>query len=642
MSRPRTHLVVLLALLGLVVLGPAVALAAAPTPAPTPAAPRATFGIQPAGAKGPDNRPYLIYPVAPGAVVQDHVAVVNYSSQPLTLRVYATDAFNGADGTFSLLDRKKPATQAGTWLRTAVPGASEFLTVPKQTYRIVPVTLRVPRGASPGDHVAGIVASLATTSQGKQGTAVELDQRVGIRTFVRVSGELTPQLTIEKVKRSYHGVLNPFGSGRTTVDYTVRNTGNVSLGGAQRVRVSGLLGPTFTGDTLADLPLLLPGGSVRVSETVRHTWPLFWMKANVEISPAVVNGVASGDTRNDGNTGHFLAVPWTLLASIAFLVVANEVRRRRRRKAPPTDRGKHARPRRTPSAPTTALEPASLVSRVVAAFAVVVVALVAAPTAAQAADLPYKDPAVTGIIGLCDVNGHNVTSGRTTDKPFFWRAVGSTAASAGYETPGGTAFLAAYQPRQGVDPGAWSGYGLAASARYSNPRHPMSQATPISSPLTSFLDRYPPQWEGLVQLRLILGGTNRSPRIDSYDATDIVVKDGTWRVVRGGTAPCNDGKAVSVSVLLKVPGAAGTPKPGAQSVGPVGPAGPATAGSSSTPAAPGSDGSTAQPDVKQAASRTGTGIAGASLGPLVAAAGGVAVLGVGIALWARRRRDLGR
>jgi hypothetical protein len=195
---------------------------------------------------------------------------------------------------------------------------------------------------------------------------------------------------------------------------------------------------------------------------------------------------------------------------------------------------------------------------------VLVASVVGVGSSAAAGDAPpYTDQAVTGGLGLCDVHGNTVLSGHLTDQPFVWLAVGSSAAGATYGAPGRTAFLAAYQPRAGVAPGDWSGFQLAAASRYSNPAHPMSQATPNSSALRDFLGRYPATWNGLVQLRLVLSGPDLSPRTSSYDATDIRVTGDTWQVVRGGAGPCRAGTATSTAALLRLPGSQGTPAPGA-------------------------------------------------------------------------------
>jgi hypothetical protein len=250
------------------------------------------------------------------------------------------------------------------------------------------------------------------------------------------------------------------------------------------------------------------------------------------------------------------------------------------------------------------------------------------PASADGA-LPYTDAAVTGSIGLCDVHGHNVLSGRITDTPFVWLAVGSSAAGASYDKPGRTAFLAAYQPRQGVAPGDWSGFQLAAASRYSNPAHPMSQSTPGSSSLRDFLGRYPATWDGLVELRLVLSGPDLAPRTSSYDATDLRVTGQTWQVVRGGTGPCTAGTATSTAALLHLPGSEGTPRPGAVASPPpvrVKPVRQQTGGSSAT-----SPGAAALPAARSTTSRS----TGFGTGLLVGAA--LPVLG-GLVLLLRRRR----
>ena len=578
---------------------------------------RATFGIQPATAKGPDGRPYLLYPVAPGASVNDHVAVVNLSRTPLTLRVYATDAFNGADGAFSLLARDEKPRDAGTWLRVGTP-ASTLVTVRPRSFTVVPVRLSVPANASPGDHVAGIVAALSTRSDNEAGTNVELDQRVGIRSFVRVSGELRPRLSIENLRASYSGTWAPLGRGRTTIEYDVRNTGNVSLGGAQRVSAHGLVGPTFAGRDVADLPLLVPGGSTHVIAEVPRTWPLVWMTGRVDIDPAVVVGVGSGNVPDFAATTRFWAVPWTLLALLLLAVVTWRVWRRLSRALPDTG-PKHVRPK----------APAGAAARVATALAVLTAPLL--PTTAEAAEAPpYTDPAVTGTIALCDVQGRNVLSGKVTDKPFVWKAVGSSAATAPYDAPGRTAFLAAYQPREGIAPGDWSGYQLAAASRYDTVAHPTSQSTPLSSSLQDFLGRYPAYWKGTVQLRLVLAGANRSPRLTEYDATDLQVDGDTWRVVRGGTGSCGAGKATSTSVLLGLPGASGTPKPGAV-------ASPPPVREAPQPQV--TDATTGP--VAQTPAAASKGVAAGSLTALVVGGLAVAAVASGLTVWAVRRRDAG-
>jgi hypothetical protein len=165
--------------------------------------------------------------------------------------------------------------------------------------------------------------------------------------------------------------------------------------------------------------------------------------------------------------------------------------------------------------------------------------------------VPYKDAAATGVIGLCDSHGKAITSGSTKIGPFVWRAVGATAAPAKLAAPGRTATLYAFQPRPGVDPSDWSGEQLTASARYTNPAHPMAQATAQDLALNDFLIAYPPRLSGLIQLRLYLGAPDQPLSTASYDATDIKVSGSSWRVVRGGTVSCTAGSSESLETLVK-------------------------------------------------------------------------------------------
>jgi len=179
----------------------------------------------------------------------------------------------------------------------------------------------------------------------------------------------------------------------------------------------------------------------------------------------------------------------------------------------------------------------------------------AAPPAQAQGSLPYTDPSANGVIGLCNRAGQSITHGNITDQPFVWTAVASVAAPTPYNEAGRTATLFAYQPRSGVAPGEWSGAMLTASSRYTNPDHPMAQATAGDDTLQDFLEAYPPQWDGLVELRMYLGAPNQPEYSLKYAATDISVTGGTWAVAQGGNVACNSGTAVSIEQMLLPPSA---------------------------------------------------------------------------------------
>jgi hypothetical protein len=219
--------------------------------------------------------------------------------------------------------------------------------------------------------------------------------------------------------------------------------------------------------------------------------------------------------------------------------------------------------------------------------------------------VPWTDSSVTGFLGLCDSHGQPVESGSLDAAPFVTRAVSSVAAPSPYGEAGRTATLYAFQPRQDLPPGKWSGDMLTASTRYTNPAHPMAEATGGDLSLADFVSEFPPSWDGLIQLRLYLGAPSQPPLTVSYASTTVKVTGSTWSVVSGGTASCTSGQATSIESLLlpkkalKVHPVASHPVTPATASSTAGQPGPASSGAGQAA------GATAAPSATRSASTSG-------------------------------------
>lgn len=164
---------------------------------------------------------------------------------------------------------------------------------------------------------------------------------------------------------------------------------------------------------------------------------------------------------------------------------------------------------------------------------------------------PFSDPNAVGYIGLCNQAGQQITSGSLHSVPFAWRAVSSQPARPPYNDDWRTAILLAYQPRQGLAPDEWAGEELTSSSRYTNPAHPMAQATAGDESLADFVSDFPAQWQGFVQLRLYLGTRDAEVYSVRYPALDIEVTGDMWRAVGGGKVDCDAGRAESIEFILR-------------------------------------------------------------------------------------------
>ncbi|HYS36031.1 MAG TPA: DUF916 domain-containing protein [Pseudonocardiaceae bacterium] len=294
-----------------------------------------SWAVAPSTQNGPDGRTHYTYTdVKPGTLVHDFVGITNYSTQPVTFAVYASDGVTTSAGSIGLAPAKQKPVDIGAWLHTA----RAEVTVPPRARVNEPITLTVPANATPGDHVGGVIASVSETPQGGK---VTREDRVGVAVYLRVAGPLHPALSVESASTNgYHDTVNPFGGGSTTVSYTVHNTGNVRLSGNQEVTVTGLFGIPLATVHPTTLQQVLPGDSVRVVAHLSGVFPAGPLDVHVKVTPVEVPGsphltvpLAAGSY-----TVSIWATPWAQLGLLILLVAAAFgvrwwLRGRRRRRA---------------------------------------------------------------------------------------------------------------------------------------------------------------------------------------------------------------------------------------------------------------------------------------------------------------------
>lgn len=302
---------------------------AATAPAPAPDA-EVTWGVRTATNAQGSARDNFAYVIGPGGTVDDAIVVTNHDDQPLELDLYAADGFTTQSGQLDVLPRGEESSEVGVWIGVG----QDHVQIPAGESAEIPFTITVPDNATPGDHAGGIITSLA---QPAQEDGISVDRRLGIRVQLRVDGALQPGLVVEGLTVGFDSSLNPFAGGTATVDYTVRNTGNVRLSGQQSVALYGPFG-LFRADIegVDDVPEILPGEAWTVSATAENVFPLAWLGTDVTIDPAFPTGLESGpDLAMFVTSSGTVAIPWSLLVLVvlvvAALVVAVVLRRRARR-----------------------------------------------------------------------------------------------------------------------------------------------------------------------------------------------------------------------------------------------------------------------------------------------------------------------
>jgi hypothetical protein len=288
------------------------------------------WSIVPAGETGPDGRRAVEVEIDPGDKIDEHFAVQNISAAEVVFSLTAADGFYTQNGRFDILAADEESSDAGTWI--SLP---DTVTVPAGETVVVPFSIEVPHQAEPGDHAAGITASILSVRSAGDGTSVGVESRVGFRVLARVTGQITPAAALTTLGGWNATSWNPLRPGEVTVTFDVENNGNT------RLLAEGSLS---AGGRTVDFPAegespqeLLPGDTRELSVVVDDVWPLFLVPATVTLTPVVLT--MSDDTALTIHpvtaTTVVWAMPWpqlVLLSGIALIVWAIVSGRRRSRR----------------------------------------------------------------------------------------------------------------------------------------------------------------------------------------------------------------------------------------------------------------------------------------------------------------------
>jgi hypothetical protein len=268
------------------------------------------------------DRQFFFFEAAPGAVIDDWVAVKNISDESLTFDVFGADAFNLEDGSWAMKEFGEEMLDVGAWVWL---NEREVIVEPQTEVRI-PIRIEVPSDASPGDYAGGIVARNRAIEGLEEGDGIQigLQRAVGTRVFVRVSGVVRPAMAITSVTLSQP---EWWRGGPVQIEYTLKNVGNMRLAPRVAIGAEGILSETVDLDE-HEIPVLLPQQSATRSVEMDDV-PL--------LDLLTVNVVAMNDSLVVPGSSAMLAIsPWVALAAagLAALLGGALVWRRRSQRVP--------------------------------------------------------------------------------------------------------------------------------------------------------------------------------------------------------------------------------------------------------------------------------------------------------------------
>jgi hypothetical protein len=266
-ARGRCGALLLFCLLTLLAVGP-IAKASARGP---------TFTLKALGA--PAAASYFIFDSRPGANARGAIRVTNEGELSGAVKLYGVDAITGQTTGAVYRSRRQPRRDVGAWI--SMP--NHELSLDPGESRVVSFEVRVPPGASDGQHLGGVVAENATlkTSSRKAG-------RGSFRIDIRNLSILAVQVDLpgrESEKLRLTSVEPGTAEGFQTLLIGMRNGGNQLVKGSGSIVISGENGEqlkqskfnvdTFVPRTAVAYPFPVPGqalaaGRYRAAVTVRY------------------------------------------------------------------------------------------------------------------------------------------------------------------------------------------------------------------------------------------------------------------------------------------------------------------------------------------------------------------------------------
>ncbi|WP_460798718.1 COG1470 family protein [Microbacterium sp. GXF0217] len=242
-----------------------------------------SWSVSPADATGDDGRVSIQHVLDPGESVDEHVVVRNLGASDVVFSLSAADGFYTDAGRFDMLPSDQESTGSGSWI--SIP---DEVAVPAGSSAVVAFTITVPENAEPGDHAAGVAASVMSVQKDESGaTAVGVESRVGVKVITRVAGAISPAFDVLNVHRDYQLNANPFAAGELAVTFDVQNTGNARVTTAGALDIAGQAIPFPIAGERSQV--LFPGERRSFTLTAPDIWPLFFLGGELSVEPTAAS-----------------------------------------------------------------------------------------------------------------------------------------------------------------------------------------------------------------------------------------------------------------------------------------------------------------------------------------------------------------
>jgi|GEM_PF-1559141 len=278
-----------------------------------------TVGILP-GNPDPNVRfsdAWFIYNLGLGQGKFDSVRVLNNKEETVVVKLYASDATNTVDGSFTLLPEESEKKAMGSWIKLAV----DEVEIPAKSEKIIPFSVNIPENADVGDHMGGIVMREMETEENTNipGTGVKIITCVGVRIYETVPGDVRKDFDITRFdwrfepSRKPSWIKNFLDINKKTLFFTgIKNKGNVRISPKITIDIKNIFGRTVAHLPDQEAGVIFPGDEVNEAPVTWEKMPIFGRYKVTMTASFFEDGVGQGSKE---------VVIWAIPYRIIFLLV---------------------------------------------------------------------------------------------------------------------------------------------------------------------------------------------------------------------------------------------------------------------------------------------------------------------------------
>lgn len=262
--------------------------------------------------------PVLNLTADPGQVINSSINIRDVSKIDLQVTNEINDfTANGEDGTPQIiLDKDKTSAYSiKSWIQPL-----DQITLKSKQLKSIPLTIYVPKDAAPGGYY-GIVR-FTGTPVGVEGNGVSLNASLGTLIFLRVSGDVKEQLSIEEFSANSSGNKYPIYEYKPiTLTTRLKNSGNIYEQPTGLITVKDMFGKS-----VVTLPInsaerfILPDSSRKFDEVIDNSAIGSGLMFGHYTADIEVKYGSNGQTIKQ--TTDFWVIPYTLiLVGVGLLIV---------------------------------------------------------------------------------------------------------------------------------------------------------------------------------------------------------------------------------------------------------------------------------------------------------------------------------